>query len=348
LKIQDIYGMATRGRQIVKLIVRLLVTTGLLVWAFSQIDLGQFRQAVQEARWQFLIAVWGLTVILTWIQSVKMRLVLERQDCTVGAGTIFAATTISSLYSLILPGILSTGVKWYVLKKNTGKGSNVFSSMVYNQFSTMVVVTLFGLAAMMISNPTPLLMPNAKNQWLLPAVCGAVLAAVLLVTLLLMNTRTGGRVIEVLRLPLRPLPERIRQKAEEILDQIAVFQAAGWRFHTAFVLITVVDTLVGGVVSYVLAARTAHITAPVSVFVWLCALVYILGRLPISMANLGVREATLVGFLAVYGVEKPAAMLMSMILFSTMVMMAILGAAYQLFWALTAKKTVQQRGDPSS
>jgi uncharacterized membrane protein YbhN (UPF0104 family) len=324
--------MATRSKQAVKLIVRFLITTVLLVWAFNQIDLTQFRQALQEAKWQFLIAVWGLTVVLSWIQSVKMRLVLARQDCTVGVGTIFGATMMTSLYSLILPGILSTGVKWYVLKRNTGKGSNVFSSMVYNQFSTVVIVTLFGLAAIMISNPAPLLMPDAKNQWLLPAVCGTVLAAVLLGILLLLNSRTGGRVIGALKRPLKLLPERIRRKAEEILDQIAVFQAAGWRFHSTFVLITIVDTLVGGVVSYILAARTAHITAPMSVFVWLCALVYVLGRIPISVANLGVREATLVGFLAVYGVEQSAAMLMSMTLFSTLVLMAIIGAAYQLAW----------------
>ncbi|MEK7995478.1 MAG: hypothetical protein AAB403_16885, partial [Planctomycetota bacterium] len=68
--------------------------------------------------------------------------------------------------------------------------------------------------------------------------------------------------------------------------------------------------------TYVLAARTASIVAPVSAFVWLCSLIYVLGRMPISIANLGVREVTLVGFLAVYGVGKPAAMLMSMILFS--------------------------------
>ena len=180
--------------------------------------------------------------------------------------------------------------------------------------------------------------PALRIGALLQAVLLGALAAVVLVTLLLMNARTGGKVIEVLRFPLRPLPERIRQKAGEILDQLAVFQIAGWRFHTVFVLVTVMDTLVGGVVSYILAARTAHIAAPMSVFVWLCALVYILGRIPISMANLGVREVTLVGFLAVYGVEKSAAMLMSMILFSTIVFLAVIGAAYQLFWALAAKK----------
>jgi hypothetical protein len=107
------------------------------------------------------------------------------------------------------------------------------------------------------------------------------------------------------------------------------------------------ETLVGGVVTYILAARTAHVIAPLSVFVWLCAAIYVLGRLPISVANLGVREATLVGFLAVYGVEKPAAMLMSMILFSALVFMAIIGAVYQLSWTVTAKKSARKPGEHS-
>jgi len=336
--------MTGRSKQIIKLTLRVVITTALLVWAFNQIDLGQFWDAVRTAKWQLLIAVWGLTAILFWIRSAKMQFVLKRQDCRVGIGTIFGATAMTSLYSLILPGILSTGVKWYVLKKSTGKGSNVFSSMVYNQLSIMIVMTVFGLAALMVSNPTPLLVPDAKSQWLLPAVCGALLIALVAVTLLLLNSRTGGRIIRVFKRLLGPLPEKIHKKIADILDQIAVFQAAGWRFHFIFTLITVLDTLVGGVVTYVLAARTASIVAPVSAFVWLCSLIYVLGRMPISIANLGVREITLVGFLAVYGVGKPAAMLMSMILFSSLVFMAIIGAIYQLVWTVMARKSNRQAG----
>lgn len=334
--------MTTRSRQIAKFILRVLITAALLLWAFSQIDLGQFWDAVRTARWPFLVSVWALTAILFLVRSVKMQFVLRRQDCRVGIGTIFGATTMTSLYSLMLPGILSTGVKWYVLKKSTGKGSNVFSSMVYNQLSTMIVMTVFGLGTLAISNPTPLLLPDAINHWLLPAVCSALLIAVLIVTALLLNRRMGGRIIDILNRLLSPLPERIRKKIADILDQIAVFQTAGWRFHFIFTLVTIVDTLLGGVASYVLAARTASIVAPMSAFVWLCALIYVLGRMPISIANLGVREITLVGFLAVYGVDKPAAMLMSMILFSALVFMASIGAGYQLFWILTAKKAARQ------
>jgi len=293
---------------------------------------------MQAARWQFLIATWGLTALLFWIRSVKMKYVLKKQDCNVAIGTLFGATTVTALYSMIMPGMLSTGVKWYILKRITGKGSNVFSSMLYNQLATMIVMTVFGLAALMIANPTPLLLPDSNNTWLLPAVCGILLVLTILVSLLLLNGRTGGKMIEVLDLLLRPFGPKIRQNGRKVLDQVAGFQAAGAGFHLAFVTATIVDTLIGGVAAYVLAARGANITAPLGVFVWLCAAIYILGRLPISVANLGVRESLLVWLLSVYGVEKSAAMLMSMILFSRLVVMAVVGAMYQLSWAVNAKK----------
>ncbi|MFC1637188.1 lysylphosphatidylglycerol synthase domain-containing protein [Planctomycetota bacterium] len=196
-----------------------------------------------------------------------------------------------------------------------------------------------GLVALIISNPTSLLIPNANNQWLLPVVCGLMLIALLLLVFLLLHNRHGTRIIEVLKIPLKPLPKAIQRKGWEILDQIAVFQTAGWRFHLAVASITTVDTLIGGVVTYILAARTANIAAPELIFVWLCAGIYIIGRLPITVANLGVREATLVGFLAMYNVEKPAALLMSMILFSALVAMAMIGAIYQISWAVAGKKS---------
>jgi uncharacterized membrane protein YbhN (UPF0104 family) len=330
--------MSTRARQIAKLLVRIAITAGLLVWVFSQIDLGKFEQTVKMARWQYLVAVWIVTAILFWIRSTKMQLILARQGCEVPVTTLFGATSVTALYSLILPGVLSTGVKWYILKKSTGRGSNVFSSMLYNQLSTMALMTVFGLAALIASNPTSLLFANAENRWLMPVVSGALLVIVLSANVLLLSERAGGRIIELLKLPVRRLPSKMRPKSLEVLDQIAVFQTVGWWFHLLVAFITFVGTLVGGVVVYVLAARSANVTVPVTVCVWLCVGIYVLGRLPISIANLGVREVTLVGFLAVYGVEKPAALLMSMILFSALVFMAGIGSMFQLYWSVALRK----------
>jgi uncharacterized membrane protein YbhN (UPF0104 family) len=331
--------MTERRKQFAKLLVRILITTGLLIWVFSQIDLQQFWQTTKTARWWFLIAVWALTVIIFWINSIKMRLILKKQDCNVKISTLFGASAITLFYGMIIPGILSTGVKWYILKKDTGKSGGVLSSMFYNQMTIMVVMTVFGLAALMITNPSSLLKSDSNNQWLLPVISGILLAAIILISLLLLNNRTGGKIIKALGFPLKPLPRKIRQKAQGLLEQVAIFQTVSAKFHLTILSVTIIANLIGGVLLYILSAKAANITAPLGVFVWLCAVIYVLGRVPISIANLGVREVTLVGFLGIYGVAKPQALLMSMILFSALVVMALIGAVYQLFWAVRKKKS---------
>ena len=336
--------MTTRNKQLAKLLIRILIATGLLVWVFSQIDMGQFRQAVKTARWQLLIAIWVLTVFFFWIRSIKMQLILKKQDCKVDVATIFRASAATSLYSMILPGLLSTGAKWYILKQDSGKGSNVLSSMVYNQLLTMFVMIVFGLAALMITNPVLILKTGVNNRWLLPLICGILLTAIILISLLLLSSRTGGKIIDGFGFLLRPFPVKIRQKGRVILDQIAIFQAAGAGFHIKIASVTILDTLIGGVIVYVLSAQAANVTAPVSVLVWICAAICVLSRIPISMANLGVREVTLIGLLGIYGVEKSQALLMSMIIFSTLVLMAVIGAMYQIYWAVSSKKSVSPKG----
>jgi len=331
--------MTATAKQLIKLLIRILITTALLIWVFSQIDFKQFLQTTKSARWQFLLTVWLVTIILFWIRSIKMRLILKKQGCLISTKTIFGATAATSLYSMILPGILSTGVKWYILKKGTGKSSNILCSMIYNQWLIMTIMTIFGLAALMFTNPASLSISNTTSQRLFPIVCGILLVAVIAVSLLLLNSRTGGKITKGIAVILRPWPEKIKQKGLQMLDQIATFQTAGAGFHLKITAISIIDTLIGGVVIYILSARAANVNAPVGTFVWLCALIYILGRVPVSIANLGVREAMLVVLLAPYGVEKPQALLMSMILFSALIVMAVIGAGYQIFWTVAAKKS---------
>jgi uncharacterized membrane protein YbhN (UPF0104 family) len=332
--------MTVTTKQLTKLLIRILITTALLIWVFRKTDLEQFLQTVKSARWQFLIAVWLLTIILFWIRSIKMRLILKKQGCLISTNTIFGATVVTCLYSLILPGILSTGVKWYILKKGTGKSSNVLCSMIYNQWLIMTIMMVFGLTALMFTNPASLSISNKTYQRLFPVVCGILLLVIIVITLHLLNRRTGAKITKGIAALLRSLPAKIRQKILEMLDQIATFQTAGAGFHLGIAAASIIDTLIGGVIIYILSARAANITEPtIGTFTWLCAIIYLLGRIPVSIANLGVREVILVVLLAPYGVEEPQALLMSMILFSALIFMAIIGTFYQLFWVFETNKT---------
>lgn len=311
-----------------KLLIRVMVTSGLLVWVFHRIDRQQLVEALKDARWHFIVAVWMLILTIYWIESIKLRLILRRQNCILHNTVIFRASAIAAFYSMIMPGMLSMGVKWYILKKRTGKGTNILAGMAYNQFSSVVTMTVFALTALIVTNPAAIGMTNPKSGKMLPVFCGIVLVVIILFGLLLLSRRTGGKIINAIGYLLKPLPESIRQKARLSLEQISLFQVVGWRFHFLMVLITGIGILAGGMVMYMFAAKAANITVPMSVFVWLWPVIYILQRVPISIANLGVREATLATLLPIYGAAPSKAIMMSMILFSALVFMAAVGAVF--------------------
>jgi len=333
-----IADMGTRAKKLLRFLIRIVVATLLLTWVFSQVNLREFFQTVKAARWHYLAAVWLFTVVFFWLRSLTLQIALNKQGCTVRMTTLFGASAVTALYAMILPEIVSTGVKWFILKKDTGKGTNVLSSMLYNQLSVIVTMTLFGLAALALTNPSSILLAGTPNSWLLPVVCVLSLAGTIVVSILALNKHSGHAVIRALKLTARPLPHAVRAKVEQILDQIALFQTAGPRFHLAIAAINVIACIAGFFI-YLASARAANISVPLVTIVCLCAAVFLLGRLPISIANLGVREVTLVGILSVYGVEKTSALLMSMVLFSSLIFMAAVGAAFQISWAAKSHQT---------
>jgi hypothetical protein len=316
-----------------KVLVRVLITVLLLLWVCRQVDVPSFLQAARRANWAWLGLVWTFTALFFVVQSKAMQLILHRQGCHVDLHTLFGTSAITALYGLVLPGLLSTGVKWYILKRRTGKGINVLSGMLYNQVVLTVVMFAIGLASLMVVNPTRILLPGAP-RWLLPVICGFCLAVIALISSVAVNPRTGGQVLRPLTAILKLLPQVIRVKGQQVLTQIVHFQTAGWRFHGVVLLINVVNGALVGLLIYLSAASAARVTVPLATLVLLCAVVYTLGRLPISVANLGVREVTLVGLLGAYGVSESVALLMSMVLFSSLLFIALLGVAYQVAWGM--------------
>jgi uncharacterized membrane protein YbhN (UPF0104 family) len=251
----------------------------------------------------------------------------------VGLHTLFTTTCVTAFYSLFLPGLASTGVKWYMLKRSTGKGINVLSSMLYNQGTLTVTIVIAGLVALALANPLQAGASEAGRSWHLSLVCMALAVLILTTFVLVLNDRTGGPAVRLLMAMLRPLPRFVQEKGRAMLEQIAVFQTAGWRFHSVVAFLNVIDGLLIGSLIYLLAARAASVVVPLGVLVWLYAVVFALSKIPITPANLGVREVTLVGVLGLYGVTRSTALLMSMVWFTGPIFMGLLGAAHQLRWS---------------
>jgi uncharacterized membrane protein YbhN (UPF0104 family) len=325
--------MTQRTIKILKFIAKLAVTVALLVWVFSRIDLSQFGTVFKTARWSVLWGVWILAVIVYWLFAVKMRLIMEKLNCPADTHTLFAISMITSLYGMVLPGMVDTSIKWYMLKQHTGKGSNVFTCMVYNQFTTMVVVIMTSLAALAIANP--------GGGWRLPVICSIIIAAIIVLCLLLLHETTASKVAGIFRFLLTPFPQAVQNIVSTIIKEISTFRTAPRSFHLIQLALAFVSSTVLSSIIYLFAAKAARIDVPLGILVCQCALISILGRLPISVGDLGVREATIVGSLAIYNVDASSALLMSLIIFSIRILLAFIGAIYLLLY--TFRKTPQSQ-----
>ena len=321
--------MDEKIKKFLEYLFRLSLTAVLLWTVLSKVDFQMVGETLRKTRWVFLLFVFGLSFIGSWIRSFRFSLILKKLDCIVANSKVFIATLITTLYSLFIPGLISTGVKWYILKGHAGKASNVLSSMLYNQVSIIVVKILIGLVALIISNPW--------GQPAVSSICAIFAAVILLLCSLLLNRHSGPKVNKALAVLLRPLPQKVRAAGQKVLSQIEVFQTTSWFFHLQMASITIFTTAIG-VVIYFFAAKAAGIEVPITVLVWLSSVVFVLGRLSVSIANLGVREVTLIGFLKLYGVEPSTALLMSMVLFSVIIFMAVIGAFCQVSWIFSHRK----------
>ena len=316
--------MTQRITQLLKFAAKLAVTVALLGWVFSRIDFAQLGTIIKTARWSFLWGVWILAIVVYWLYAVKMRLVMEKLDCSTDTHTLFAISMITSLYGMVLPGMVDTSVKWYMLKQRTGKGSIVFTSMVYNQFTTMVMVIMTGMVA--------LAAVNADRNWKVSVVCFIVIVALAALCLMLLHEAAASKVAGVLRFLLRPFPQAVQDIVSKILKELSIFRTAPRSFHLIQLTLVLVSSSILSSLIYLFAAKAAQIDVPLGLLVCQCALVSILGRLPISVADLGVREATIVGSLSLYSVDASSALFMSLVIFSCRILLAFMGAIYLLYY----------------
>ena len=309
---------------------RIVFTIGLLVWVFHIVDIQKSAQMTKTARWEYIGILFLMVNLLFLLQGLKGRYIFAKQGCDVSVGRLYCLSALVSLYGLILPGILSTGIKWYILKKDTGKGGNVLSAMAYNQLSIMVVMVAFGCAAFIADNPVTRLTEDAKVVWICSAAAGLILAVLLGLFLLLVNRSMGQKAVGAVMRTIKFLPENVVRKIDKVLHQIAQFQTAGYRFHFTVLVLTIIINLGGAVAIYFISAKASNIVVPLGTLIWISGVLYILGRLPISIGNLGVREVALVGLLPLYGVDKSSALLMSITVFCGLLFRALIGAICQL------------------
>ena len=259
-------------------------------------------------------------------EALQMASILSRAGAPVGRGRVVLANSLSAMYSLIVPGdVVASGAKWMNLAAATGKWTLVLNAIVYNRLALLFPALVVGAIALLLEDPfTPL--------WVRPTMAG-ILAGMLAAMILLWHPKFTTPVERFVELVARPLPRSGRRRVDMLLSAMRPVRAFRLRDHLSIAVLGLAATAmtVGGhAFAY---AAVPGVEVPILSIVWLHAVVVGVRQLPITIGGLGVREGLLVVLLAPYGVEAGAAVALGLVLFTTSVVFAFVGATYQ--FALT-------------
>jgi hypothetical protein len=121
----------------------------------------------------------------------------------------------------------------------------------------------------------------------------------------------------------------MRKPGERLLTSLVEFQQL--RLHAYIVILALSFSVFAvGILSLYSATAAVGIEVPLAVLYWVSLILFISRMLPLTIGNLGVREGILVAAFGLYGVQPAPAVLVGLLMFSSMLLIGMIGGAYQL------------------
>lgn len=295
----------------------------LLLWRVDVVEVGRVLAVASPG----LTALAGLLFFLMHVlNALKLRVLLPE----LRAGRLLAYTLVAQLYALVLPGQLAgEAVKAYRLSRDEGhrgeqgreNGGRIVSAVAFDKVTGIVGLLLLtgsGLAVQSARFGDGLLLAVAV------VLAGLIAATVLLawaparaLLLALLGWRAGPKREALLLGPLRRFLEAWRDQTRR----------PGRALLSVAVGIAVQVAAVAGSQSLGLAVG---IDQPFSVWSAVIGLMSVIVLMPVTVAGIGLREASLVGLLDLVGVPHAQSLALGFGILAFQVMVALLGAVIDL------------------
>ncbi len=265
----------------------------------------------------FLLNGIGTVMVRAWIA----HLAAGASGIRLGPWALLRVNLVARFYTLVLPRGAAAAVRW----KHYVEGGAAMAASALLLFETLVAMaTLFGTAALALA-----LVPERGDigRVLLPLAwlgfTGAM--ATLLPFVHAPSARLAGKINATL---LRRSP-RLAALADRFLASVGAYQRISRRTIAGIVAVSLF-----GYVLFVLSAwvllDAMDLPVGLAAIAWIRSVTLLLALIPISIAGLGVREASFIAFLGEYGVTSGEAFAFSMATFTIQLILGAIGAAFEL------------------
>jgi glycosyltransferase 2 family protein len=305
-------------------VIQLAVTVGLLVWVYHDPKkLGEMRQALAHARWQWLVAGLFSYFVVEAAAAFRWHVLLKVQGIRLSLPRVSGLFLIGMFYNQFLPG--GTGgdiIKSYLLLKETDRKAGALLAVVFDRF--IGLVALVAITVTLVSMRFELLSQTHETRrylWILIILLGISIAS-LIVSFLV----SGFNLFHW-------LPHKFpgREKLIEIAAAYHLY-ARHWIASLVAFLASLVAHL-STFTTFLCAAFALRADVIVIDFFAVMPIERTISALPISFAGVGLRERVLQTMLhQVCGVPEGVAVLIGSLSFLMMVVCCLPGAIVYFFY----------------
>ena len=310
------------SRKLWKTAARLALTVVVVGILLYFVDWRHVVSALTDASLAWLLPAYALVVARRAIEVAQMARVLRLVGCSVGWWRVFRANALAAFYALFTPGsLIPIAVKWTDLAAATGRRALVLNAIIYSRLLLDLQPMIIGAVALAWANPT--------GRPLLAVAAGALAALGVVVAMCLFAPWLGPATRSMSNAVGRCLPARLGTRIDRLLGELEPFRAFSIGRHLSLAAIALLSFAVGIVTRFML-MKSLGFHVPLSTIIWVDAILIVVGHMPITIGNFGVREGLVIAAFGLYGVPANVAVAYGLLVYSCRLIMAVVGGGYQL------------------
>lgn len=227
-------------------------------------------------------------------------------------------------FTIVFPRGVATGVRWYKYQKG-GSSKDAFALIVFEKLVQMLILIL--MAAFFMGSDRGSLPEEIHYIWF-----ASILASIALVICIMpfLSSAFSVKFHLLLNVMQKILPQFIHSRLIRLWEAICVFQKLKGRVIVFIFGLSIISYFLFILSAYILAFAMG-IDISFKGIAWIRSVVLLIRLVPITVAGLGVREASYVTFMQLYGVASHEALAFSLLLFAIQIMVGIVGGGTEIW-----------------
>ncbi len=312
----------TTIKKILAYLFKMLISGGLIWYILTEVPIADIKSTLRDTHFLLYGIALVFSAFLMYLAALQFRVLNLPFKIDLTTFTIIKVNLITSFYSLFLPGYLAGGaVKWIKMQKYAKRPAELFITIILNRFIELGSLFIVGVIFMV---PYLLDKDLYGALWILLALS----VAIILMYCCAFSKRMLT-IIESIVARMNFLPAFFRKKVDKLCIIVTNLHELPRSTHIHIVVNCLGRQLIG-IGALLMIARSVHIPVLYGDIAWMRSVVIILGMLPISIGNLGVREASIVVMMEQFGVVPALALSYSFLILLMNVLFSFIGGVLDL------------------